>query len=94
MMCRIWGVKEKRLQGLLVTPLEIRDVDEEEDVPQRGPKPKWPTRPLHDQPEEWQAELFHDQMNKLTQRKEAFICEKEVRDIDLDRLASQRNFVL
>ncbi|KAI3821541.1 hypothetical protein L1987_09109 [Smallanthus sonchifolius] len=65
--------------------LRLADQDEEEQQEEeqpRGPKPKWTSGPLHEQPNEWQAELFHDQMNKLTQRKEAFICEKEVHEKD------------
>jgi len=46
---------------------------------ERGPKPKWTSGLLTSQHEDWQDELFHDQMNALTQRKEAFICEKEVK---------------
>ncbi|MFS8024622.1 hypothetical protein Hanom_Chr16g01465351 [Helianthus anomalus] len=55
------------------------DPDSEEDAPPRGPKPEWTSGSLLDQPEEWRADLFHEKMNKLQQRKEAFICEKEIR---------------
>ncbi|KAF5763339.1 hypothetical protein HanXRQr2_Chr15g0679101 [Helianthus annuus] len=60
----------------------IGDPDSEEDAPPRGPKPDWTTGSLLDQPAEWREELFHDQMNKLKQRGEAFICEKEIREAD------------
>ncbi|MFS8003623.1 hypothetical protein Hanom_Chr13g01216081 [Helianthus anomalus] len=56
--------------------------DLEEEEPPRAPKPKCASGSLLDQPIEWQAEVFHDQMNALTQCKEAFICEKEVREND------------
>ncbi|MFS8034872.1 hypothetical protein Hanom_Chr17g01586301 [Helianthus anomalus] len=39
-------------------------------------------RSLLYQTEDWRADLFHEQMNKLQQRKEAFICEKEIREAD------------
>ncbi|KAK1421834.1 hypothetical protein QVD17_24497 [Tagetes erecta] len=55
------------------------DQDPEEEALERGPKPEWTSGLLTSQHEGWQAELFHDQMNALTQRKDAFICEKEVK---------------
>ncbi|KAL9995438.1 hypothetical protein Hdeb2414_s0806g00949081 [Helianthus debilis subsp. tardiflorus] len=58
------------------------DPDSEEDAPPRGPKPDWTSGSLLDQPVEWQTDLFHEKMNKLQQRKEAFICEKEIREVD------------
>ncbi|KAJ0742169.1 hypothetical protein HanPI659440_Chr10g0361131 [Helianthus annuus] len=58
------------------------DPDLEEDAPPRGPKPDWTFGSLLDQPEEWHEDLFHKQMNKLQKRKEAFIYEKEVREVD------------
>ncbi|MFS8017691.1 hypothetical protein Hanom_Chr15g01383411 [Helianthus anomalus] len=48
----------------------------------KGPKPEWTSGSLLEQPEEWRTELFNDQMNKLQQRKEAFVCEKEIREVD------------
>ncbi|KAJ0791488.1 hypothetical protein HanOQP8_Chr01g0006101 [Helianthus annuus] len=48
----------------------------------RGPKPDWTSGSLLDQPVESQTDLFHEQINKLQQRKEAFICEKEIREVD------------
>ncbi|KAJ0682193.1 hypothetical protein HanPI659440_Chr16g0644641 [Helianthus annuus] len=58
------------------------DPDSEEDAPPRSPKPDWTSGSLLDQPVEWQTDLFHEQMNMLQQRKEAFICEKEIREVD------------
>ncbi|MFS8029433.1 hypothetical protein Hanom_Chr16g01522271 [Helianthus anomalus] len=58
------------------------DPDPEEYAPPRGPKPDWTSGSLLDQPVEWHTDLFHEQMNKLQQRKEAFICEKDVREVD------------
>ncbi|KAJ0558066.1 hypothetical protein HanIR_Chr07g0332261 [Helianthus annuus] len=60
----------------------VGDPDSEEDAPPRGPKPDWTSGSLLDQPEEWREDLFHEQMNKLKQRSEAFICEKEIREVD------------
>ncbi|KAJ0478516.1 hypothetical protein HanHA300_Chr13g0500931 [Helianthus annuus] len=60
----------------------IGDPDSEEDAPPRGPKPDWTSGSLLDQPAEWREDLFHEQMNKLKQRGEAFICEKEIREAD------------
>ncbi|MFS7935220.1 hypothetical protein Hanom_Chr05g00400901 [Helianthus anomalus] len=54
------------------------DPESEEDAPPRGPKPDWTFGSLLDQPVEWQTDFFHEQMNKLQQRKEAFICKKEI----------------
>ncbi|KAF5782779.1 hypothetical protein HanRHA438_Chr11g0512851 [Helianthus annuus] len=58
------------------------DPDSEEDAPPTCPKPDWTSGSILDQPVEWQTDLFHEQMNKLQQRKEAFICEKEIREVD------------
>ncbi|KAJ0434696.1 hypothetical protein HanPI659440_Chr17g0690391 [Helianthus annuus] len=58
------------------------DPDSEEDAPLRGPKPDWTSRSLLDQPVEWQTNLFHEQMNRLQQHKEPFVCEKEIREVD------------
>ncbi|KAF5822606.1 hypothetical protein HanXRQr2_Chr01g0028541 [Helianthus annuus] len=62
--------------------VRVGDPDSEEDAPLRGPKPDWTSGSLLDQLEEWRAHLFHEQMNKLQQWKEAFICEKEIRKVD------------
>ncbi|KAF5764990.1 hypothetical protein HanXRQr2_Chr15g0698471 [Helianthus annuus] len=62
--------------------VRVGDPDSEEDAPPRGPKPEWTSGSLLEQPEEWRADLFHEQMNKLQQQKEAFICEKEIREVD------------
>ncbi|XP_076959506.1 uncharacterized protein LOC143635604 [Bidens hawaiensis] len=56
------------------------DPESEEEEEQIREKPIWRSGSLADQPQEWQAELFHDQMNALRQRTDAFICEKEVRE--------------
>ncbi|MFS7956136.1 hypothetical protein Hanom_Chr07g00651051 [Helianthus anomalus] len=61
---------------------QVGDPGSEEDAPLRGPKPEWTSDSLLEQPDEWREELFHDQMNKLQQRKEAFTCEKEIREVD------------
>ncbi|MFS7966402.1 hypothetical protein Hanom_Chr09g00773341 [Helianthus anomalus] len=55
----------------------VAGLDPEEDAPPRGPKPDWTSGSLLDQPVESHTDLFHDQMNKLQQLKEAIICEKE-----------------
>ncbi|KAM0042430.1 hypothetical protein Hdeb2414_s0010g00329761 [Helianthus debilis subsp. tardiflorus] len=60
----------------------VGDPDLEEDAPPRGPKPDWTSSSLLDEPAEWRKDLFHEQMNKLKQRAEAFICEKEIREAD------------
>ncbi|KAF5781746.1 hypothetical protein HanRHA438_Chr11g0500151 [Helianthus annuus] len=60
----------------------IGDPGSEEDAPQRGPKPDWTSGSLLDQPEERREDLFHEQMNKLKQKNEAFVCEKEIREAD------------
>ncbi|KAJ0804435.1 hypothetical protein HanPI659440_Chr02g0038011 [Helianthus annuus] len=62
--------------------VRVGDPDSEEDAAPRGPKPEWTSGSLLEQPEEWRTDLFHDQMNKLQQRKEAFICEKGIREVD------------
>ncbi|KAJ0836746.1 hypothetical protein HanRHA438_Chr16g0770491 [Helianthus annuus] len=62
--------------------VRVGDPDSEEDAPLRGPKPEWSSGSLHDQPKEWRVDLFHEQMNKLQQQKEAFICEKEIQEVD------------
>ncbi|KAJ0623272.1 hypothetical protein HanIR_Chr01g0029991 [Helianthus annuus] len=45
-------------------------------------KPKWDSGPLDDQPEEWQPTLYHDRMNRLKNKAAAFICEREVREVE------------
>ncbi|KAJ0765067.1 hypothetical protein HanPI659440_Chr08g0299281 [Helianthus annuus] len=64
--------------------LADQDEEEEQQQPQVdvGPKPKWDSGPLDDQPEYWQPILFHEQMNKLKDRATVFICEKKVREAD------------
>ncbi|KAJ0716599.1 hypothetical protein HanPI659440_Chr13g0514471 [Helianthus annuus] len=62
--------------------VRVGDPDSEEDASPRGPKPDWTSGSLLDQPAEWREDLFHEQMNKLKQRGEAFICEKEIREVD------------
>ncbi|KAF5785968.1 hypothetical protein HanRHA438_Chr10g0447271 [Helianthus annuus] len=58
------------------------DPNSEEDAPLRGLKLDWTSGSLLDQPIEWQTYLFHEQMNRLQHRKEAFICEKEIIEVD------------
>ncbi|MFS7892554.1 hypothetical protein Hanom_Chr10g00898451 [Helianthus anomalus] len=55
--------------------IRVGDPDSEEDAPLRGSKPDWTSGSLLEQPEEWRTDFFHDQMNRLQQHKEAFICE-------------------
>ncbi|XP_021986093.1 uncharacterized protein LOC110882360 isoform X2 [Helianthus annuus] len=45
-------------------------------------KPKWDSGPLDEQPEHWQPTLFHDSMNRLKNKAAAFICEREVREVE------------
>ncbi|MFS7988528.1 hypothetical protein Hanom_Chr11g01035931 [Helianthus anomalus] len=52
--------------------VRVGDPYSEEDAPPRGPKLEWTSGSLLDQPEEWRADLFHEQMNKLQQRKKGF----------------------
>ncbi|KAF5806424.1 hypothetical protein HanXRQr2_Chr05g0221291 [Helianthus annuus] len=70
----------------------IGDPDSEEDAPPRGPKPDWTSGSLLDQPVEWREDLFHEQMNKLKQRCEAFICEKEIREADFGQFGITAKF--
>ncbi|KAJ0764271.1 hypothetical protein HanPI659440_Chr08g0290231 [Helianthus annuus] len=60
--------------------IRVGDPNPEEEAPPRAPKPKWTSGSLLDQLSEWQTELFHDQMNDFQQRKEAFFCERDVRE--------------
>ncbi|KAJ0508674.1 hypothetical protein HanIR_Chr11g0519911 [Helianthus annuus] len=46
-------------------------------------KPIWDSGPLDEQPEHWQPTLYHDRMNKLKNKAAAFICEREVREVEL-----------
>ncbi|MFS7949511.1 hypothetical protein Hanom_Chr06g00572451 [Helianthus anomalus] len=62
--------------------VQAGDPDSEEDAPPRGPKLNWTSGSLLEQTEEWRTDLFDDQMNRLQQRKKAFICEKEIREVD------------
>ncbi|MFS7944126.1 hypothetical protein Hanom_Chr06g00508411 [Helianthus anomalus] len=70
----------------------VGDPDSEEDAPPRGPKPEWTSGSLFEQPEEWREELFHDKMNKLQQRNEAFICEKEIQEVDFNPFGITNKF--
>ncbi|MFS8033787.1 hypothetical protein Hanom_Chr17g01573661 [Helianthus anomalus] len=57
---------------------------DEEEMMELDPadKPRWEAGPLDDQPEEWQPTLFNDRMNKLKDKVAAFICEREVREVE------------
>ncbi|KAJ0927778.1 hypothetical protein HanRHA438_Chr04g0186771 [Helianthus annuus] len=57
---------------------------EEEEMMELDPadKPLWESGPLDDQPEEWQPTLFYDRMNRLKNKAAAFICEREVREVE------------
>ncbi|KAJ0430876.1 hypothetical protein HanHA300_Chr17g0674071 [Helianthus annuus] len=57
---------------------------EEEEMMELDPveKPKWESGPLDKQPDEWQPTLFHDSMNRLKNKAAAFICEREVREVE------------
>ncbi|MFS7948643.1 hypothetical protein Hanom_Chr06g00562271 [Helianthus anomalus] len=59
---------------------------------QPGAKPEWTSGSLLDQPEEWRADLFHEQMNSLQQRKETFICVKEIWEVDFGPFGITDNF--
>ncbi|KAJ0470001.1 hypothetical protein HanIR_Chr14g0713981 [Helianthus annuus] len=48
-------------------------------------KPVWNSGPLDDQAEEWQPTLYHDCMNKLKNKAAAFICEREVREVEFQQ---------
>ncbi|KAJ0938284.1 hypothetical protein HanRHA438_Chr02g0048101 [Helianthus annuus] len=41
---------------------------------------------LDDQPIEWQPTLFNDRMNRLKDKAAAFICEKEVKEVEFGPL--------
>ena len=43
-------------------------------------KPDWTSGPLSNHDRMWQSQLFKDKMNTLRDKREAFVCEKEVRD--------------
>jgi len=60
------------------------DSDEEEEMVELNmqDKPKWESGSLNEKPMEWQAILFHDQMKKLQDRGGAFICERDVREVE------------
>ncbi|KAM0058312.1 hypothetical protein Hdeb2414_s0005g00168791 [Helianthus debilis subsp. tardiflorus] len=59
------------------------DSDEEEEFDlDPAEKLKWEAGPLDDQPIEWQPTLFNDRMNRLKDKAVAFICEKEVREVE------------
>ncbi|KAF5785390.1 hypothetical protein HanXRQr2_Chr10g0428101 [Helianthus annuus] len=57
---------------------------EEEEMMELDPtdKPRWESGPLDEQPNEWQATLFHDKMNQLKNKAAAFIYEREVREVE------------
>ncbi|KAM0020999.1 hypothetical protein Hdeb2414_s0024g00645641 [Helianthus debilis subsp. tardiflorus] len=57
---------------------------DEEQVMELDPadKQRWEAGPLDDQPEEWQPTLFNDRMNCLKNKAAAFICEREVREVE------------
>ncbi|KAM0057659.1 hypothetical protein Hdeb2414_s0005g00160911 [Helianthus debilis subsp. tardiflorus] len=57
---------------------------DEEEMMELDPadKPRWEACPLDDQPEEWQPTLSNDRMNKLKDKAAAFICEREVREVE------------
>ncbi|KAJ0501614.1 hypothetical protein HanHA300_Chr11g0402721 [Helianthus annuus] len=71
----------------------VGDPDSEEDASPRGPKLDWTSGSLLDQPEEWREDLFHEKMNKLKQRSEAFICEKEIREVDFGPFGISEKFM-
>ncbi|KAM0021975.1 hypothetical protein Hdeb2414_s0023g00623311 [Helianthus debilis subsp. tardiflorus] len=59
------------------------DSEEEEEIElDPADKPKWETGPLDDQPKEWQPTLFNDRMNRFKDKAAAFICEREVREVE------------
>ncbi|MFS7930676.1 hypothetical protein Hanom_Chr04g00347071 [Helianthus anomalus] len=59
------------------------DIDEQEEFElDPADKPKWEAGPLDDQPEECQPTLFNDCMNRLKDKMDAFICEREVREVE------------
>ncbi|KAM0063366.1 hypothetical protein Hdeb2414_s0003g00090081 [Helianthus debilis subsp. tardiflorus] len=59
------------------------DSDEEEEIElDSEDKPVWEAVPLDDQPIEWQPTLFNDHMNRLKDKAAAFICEREVREVE------------
>ncbi|KAJ0805316.1 hypothetical protein HanPI659440_Chr02g0048531 [Helianthus annuus] len=59
------------------------DSDEDEEIELNpADKPKWEAGPLDDEPEEWQPTLFNDRMNLLKDKAAAFICEREVREVE------------
>ncbi|KAJ0918233.1 hypothetical protein HanRHA438_Chr05g0215411 [Helianthus annuus] len=59
---------------------------EEEEMMELDPseKPKWESGPLDEQPEEWQPTLYHDSMNRLKNKAAAFICEREVSEVEFE----------
>ncbi|KAJ0847101.1 hypothetical protein HanRHA438_Chr15g0732351 [Helianthus annuus] len=48
-------------------------------------KPVWNSGPLDDQAKEWQPTLYHDSMNKLKNKAAAFICERDVREVEFQQ---------
>ncbi|MFS7967519.1 hypothetical protein Hanom_Chr09g00786651 [Helianthus anomalus] len=57
---------------------------DEEEMMELDPTDKltWEAGPLDEQPEEWKPTLFHDRMNRLKDKAAAFICEREVREVE------------
>ncbi|MFS7888902.1 hypothetical protein Hanom_Chr00s000002g01600491 [Helianthus anomalus] len=93
-MCRNMGRKGKEIAGSSSKQAETQPKkrrylgrddgsDEEEEIElDPADKPKWEVGPLDDQPEEWQPTLFNDHMNWLKDKAVAFICEREVREVE------------
>ncbi|KAM0038761.1 hypothetical protein Hdeb2414_s0013g00418621 [Helianthus debilis subsp. tardiflorus] len=88
------GRKGKEIAGSSSQPAESQpkkrrylgrdeDSDEEEEF-ELDPvdKPEWEAGPLDDQPIEWKPTLFSDRMNRLKDKEVAFICEREVREVE------------
>ncbi|KAJ0626200.1 hypothetical protein HanPSC8_Chr01g0011321 [Helianthus annuus] len=93
-MWRNMGRKGKEHAGSSSQPAESQpkkrrylgrddDSDEEEEI-ELDPedKPVWEAGPLDDQPIEWQPTLFNDRINRLKDKAAAFICEKEVKEVE------------
>ncbi|KAJ0467299.1 hypothetical protein HanIR_Chr14g0683791 [Helianthus annuus] len=88
----------------LVLQRDIEEEEEEEEEPQHQQqhnedeedvvdlKPQWVAGSLDEQPERWQPALFHDKMNTLNDKREGFICEKEVREHDFGPLNVIKKF--
>ncbi|KAJ0788575.1 hypothetical protein HanPI659440_Chr05g0193321 [Helianthus annuus] len=95
-MCRNMGRKGKEHAGSSSQQAETQpkkrrylerddDSDEEEELDldlDLADKPKWEAGPLDDQPIEWQPTLFNDHIYRLKDKAAAFICEKEVKEVE------------